>query len=69
MKLAYAAVAWALCLAGVAWLASALLNRALGWGEWLLIGAVLAVAVVVFAKNRVQRRRREIEDMRDSALW
>ncbi len=69
LVLGYAAVAWALCLAGLAWLASALLDRALSWGEWLLLGAALAVAVVVFASSRQQRRRREIDDMRDSALW
>ncbi|MDO9434919.1 hypothetical protein [Hydrogenophaga sp.] len=69
LPLAYAALAWAVCLAGIAWLASALLDRALGWGEWLLLGALLAVAVVVFAQSRMQRRRREIDDMRDSALW
>ncbi len=69
LVLSYASVAWVLCLAGFAWLGSALLNRALSWGEWLLLGVVLAVAVLVFASSRLQRRRREIDDMRDSALW
>lgn len=69
LAVAYAAVAWALCLTGVAWLGSALLDRSLSWGELLLTGVVLAVAVTVFAMSRQQRRRREIDDMRDSALW
>lgn len=67
--LALAALAWALGLAAVAWLASATLNRPLSVLEWLLGGAVLGIAVIVFATQRRQRRRREIEDMRDSALW
>lgn len=66
---ALAAVAWALGLAAVAWLATAVLDRSLSVLEWLLGGVALAVAVGMVAMNRQQRRRREIEDMRDSALW
>ena len=67
--MAIAVVAWALGLAAAAWLATAALNRPLSVLEWLLGGAVLGFAVIVFATNRRHRRRREIEDMRDSALW
>lgn len=67
--IALAAVAWAVCLMGIAWLGAAVLGRALSTGETVLVGVVLTVVVVIVVQARLQRDRRKIEDMRDSALW
>lgn len=64
-----AAVAWAACLAGIAWLASAWLGRALSIAETVLVGGTLGVVVAVIVQARLQRQRRKLDDMRDSALW
>jgi membrane protein DedA with SNARE-associated domain len=64
-----AATGWAACLTGIAWIASVWLGRALSIGETVLIGAALGVVVAVVVQARLQRKRRKIDDMRDSALW
>lgn len=67
--IALAAVAWAVCLMGIAWLGAAVLGRALSTAETVLVGVALTVLVVIVVQARLQRDRRKIEDMRDSALW
>ena len=67
--IAIAAVAWGLCLAVVAWLASVWLDRSLSIGELVLVGLLLLVAAVFIVQSRLQRDRRKLQDMRDSALW
>lgn len=64
-----AAAGWAACLAGLVWIASAWLGRALTVAETVLLGGILGVAVAVIVQARLQRKRRQIDDMRDSALW
>lgn len=64
-----AAAGWAACLTGIAWIASAWLGRALSIAETVLLGGMLGVVVVVIVQARLQRKRRKIDDMRDSALW
>jgi membrane protein DedA with SNARE-associated domain len=67
--IAIAAAAWGLCLALVAWLASVWLDRSLSTGELVLVGVLLLVAAGFIVQDRLQRDRRKLEDMRDSALW
>jgi membrane protein DedA with SNARE-associated domain len=67
--IALAATAWGLCLAVVAWLASVWLDRSLSIGELVLIGVLFLVAAVFIVQDRMQRDRRKMQDMRDSALW
>ncbi len=67
--IAIATAAWGLCLLIVAWLVAALLGRALTMGELVLIGVLLLVAAVFIVQSRLQRDRRKMQDMRDSALW
>jgi hypothetical protein len=67
--IAIAAAAWGLCLAVVAWLAPVWLDRSLSTGELVLVGVLLLVAAGFIVQDRLQRDRRKLEDMRDSALW
>ena len=64
-----AAVGWAVCLSGVVLLAAALLDRALSLWETVLVGGALLAVVAVVVQGRLQRQRRKLQDMRDSALW
>lgn len=64
-----AAVGWTVCLAGITLLGSVLLGRALATWETVLIGAALLAVVVAVVQSRLQRQRRKLQDMRDSALW
>ena len=67
--IAIATAAWGLCLAVVAWLASVWLDRSLSIGELVLAGLLLLVPTVFIVQDRLQRDRRKLQDMRDSALW
>lgn len=67
--IAIATAAWCLCLAVVAWLASVWLARSLSIGELVLAGLLLLVPTVFIVQDRLQRDRRKLQDMRDSALW
>lgn len=67
--IAIATVAWGLSLALVAWLAAVWLDRSLSFGELVLVGVLLLVATVFIVHDRLQRDRRKLQDMRDSALW
>jgi hypothetical protein len=64
-----AAVGWTTCLAGIAWIATVWLGRALSIAETVLLGGTLGVVVAVIVQARLQRKRRKLDDMRDSALW
>lgn len=64
-----AAAGWAACLTGIVWVASAWLGRALSIAETVLLGGMLGVVVAVIVQARLQRKRRKLDDMRDSALW
>lgn len=64
-----AAAGWAACLTGIAWVLSAWLGRALSIAETVLLGGTLGVVVAVIVQVRLQRQRRKLDDMRDSALW
>lgn len=64
-----AAVGWAVGLSGVVLLASALLDRALSMWETVLVGGALLAVVAFIVRGRLQRQRRKLQDMRDSALW
>lgn len=64
-----AATGWAVCLTGIALLASVLLGRALSTWETVLAGGALLVVVALIVQSRLQRERRKLQDMRDSALW
>jgi membrane protein DedA with SNARE-associated domain len=66
---ALAALAWAVCLLSLSWLAEAGLGRALSGGEWLLLGVLLSVLAGLAVRRYRQRHRRRLQDMRDSALW
>ncbi|WP_439590674.1 hypothetical protein [Hydrogenophaga sp.] len=63
------ALAWAVCLLGLSWLAETGLGRSLSMGEWLLLGVVLSVLAGLAMRRYRQRHRRRLQDMRDSALW
>ncbi|MCV0439178.1 MAG: hypothetical protein K5880_11130 [Hydrogenophaga sp.] len=67
--IAIAIAVWAAGLAAIAWVAAAWLGRALSTGEGVLVGVALAIAVFVVVQGRLQRDRRKLQDMRDSALW
>jgi membrane protein YdbS with pleckstrin-like domain len=67
--IAIATAAWGLCLAIVAWLAAVWLGRSLSFGELVLVGVLFLVAAVFIVQDRMQRDRRKMQDMRDSALW
>jgi hypothetical protein len=67
--IAIATAAWGLSLAVVAWLASVWLDRSLSIGELALAGLLLLVPTVFIVQDRLQRDRRKLQDMRDSALW
>jgi uncharacterized membrane protein (GlpM family) len=67
--IAIATAAWGLCLAVVAWLASVWLDRSLSIGELVLAGLLLLVPTFFIVQDRLQRDRRKLQDMRDSALW
>lgn len=67
--IAIAAAAWGLCLAVAVWLASVWLDRSLSLGELMLAGLLLLVPTVFIVQDRLQRDRRKLQDMRDSALW
>jgi membrane protein DedA with SNARE-associated domain len=67
--IAIAAAAWTVCLLALSWLASVWLGRSLSTGELMLVGAALVVVVAVVVQGRLQRDRRKMQDMRDSALW
>ena len=64
-----AAAGWAVSLSAVVLLASVLLDRALSLWETLLVGGALLAVVAVIVQGRLQRQRRKLQDMRDSALW
>ena len=64
-----AATGWAVCLTGISWIASVWLGRALSIAETVLVGVVLVAVVAVIVQGRLQRKRRKLDDMRDSALW
>jgi len=64
-----AAAGWAVCLTAIALLGSVFLGRALSTWETVLIGAALLAVAAVIVQSRLQRRRRKLQDMRDSALW
>lgn len=64
-----AAAGWAVCLTGIALLASLLLGRALVMWEAVLVGGTLLVVAALIVQSRLQRERRKLQDMRDSALW
>lgn len=64
-----AAAGWAVCLTGISWIASVGLGRALSIAETVLVGIVLVGVVAVIVQGRLQRKRRKLDDMRDSALW
>ncbi len=66
---ATAALAWALSLLLVAWVLGVWLNRSLGLAELMLTGLLLLLPVVFVVIDRLQRDRRKIDGMRDSALW
>lgn len=66
---ALASLALAICLLGLSWLAEALLGRALGAGEWVLLGLFLVALTGVAVRRYRLRHRRRLQDMRDSALW
>jgi hypothetical protein len=53
----------------LSWLAEALLGRALGAGEWVLLGLFLVALTGVAVRRYRLRHRRRLQDMRDSALW
>ena len=67
--IAIAAAVWAVCLLALSWLASVWLGRSLSTGELVLVGAALVVVAVVVVQGLLQRDRRKMQDMRDSALW
>lgn len=67
--IAVAAAVWGLCLAVVAGLAAVWLDRSLSLGELVLVGVLLLVAAAFVVHDRLQRDRRKLQDMRDSALW
>ncbi|MDR7096333.1 hypothetical protein [Hydrogenophaga laconesensis] len=64
-----AAAGWAISLTGIALLAAVFLDRALTTWETVLVGGALLAVVAVIVQGRLQRRRRKLQDMRDSALW
>jgi membrane protein DedA with SNARE-associated domain len=67
--IAIAAIAWSFCMGLVAWLAAVWLDRSLSIGELVLVGLLFLVAAVFIVLDRLQRDRRKLQDMRDSALW
>lgn len=64
-----AAAGWAVCLTGIALLASVWLGRALSIVETALVGGALLAVVAAVVQSRMQRQRRKLQEMRDSALW
>lgn len=67
--IAIAAAAWGVCLLALSWLASVWLGRSLSTGELVLVGLALMGVVAFVVQGRLQRDRRKMQDMRDSALW
>lgn len=67
--IAIAVATWGLCLAVVAWLAAVWLDRSLSLGELVLVGLLLLVPAAFIVQSCLQRDRRKMQDMRDSALW